>query len=127
MNSAVVAVGSNIDPFDNINKARVILEREHQLRGESRFVTTMPIGFAKQADFINGAFLILTRLDTCQFKSWLRDVESSLGRTHRGNRFGPRTIDLDLIVWNGEIVHKDFYERGFLKNAVLELLPDLGY
>ena len=54
-------------------------------------------------------------------------MEKDLGRVASAERFGPRTIDLDIVVWNGKVVDKDFYSRDYLKESVLELLPDLQY
>jgi 2-amino-4-hydroxy-6-hydroxymethyldihydropteridine diphosphokinase len=64
-------------------------------------------------------------LDAKELKGYLEDVEKRLGRQKTENKNGPRTIDLDIIVFNGVIVNNDFYKYDFVKSAVLELLPDL--
>lgn len=125
MNKAVVGLGSNINPTKNIAKAKESIIREHTLLAESKFVITKPIGFKNQADFTNGAFFVETTFSEAQFNAWLKAIETKLGRNRSGHPFGPRTIDLDLLVWNGKVVHKDFYDRDFMKSAVLELLPSL--
>jgi 2-amino-4-hydroxy-6-hydroxymethyldihydropteridine diphosphokinase len=124
VNRAIVGVGSNIEPRSNIVKAKEILLKEQHLVKESEFVTTSPIGFANQPDFINGAFMVDTELPLAGFKAYLKDIETRLGRVRDGNKNGPRTIDLDIIVWNGEIVNGDYYERDFVKKAVEELLGE---
>ena len=63
MNRVVIGLGSNIDPDENIAKARESIAAEFRLLDESRWVETKPVGFSKQANFINGALLIETRLD----------------------------------------------------------------
>jgi 2-amino-4-hydroxy-6-hydroxymethyldihydropteridine diphosphokinase len=55
----------------------------------------------------------------------LKELESKLGRVNTDNRYGPRTIDLDILVWNGEVVDEEVYEREFLRKSIKELLPDL--
>lgn len=125
MNTAVVGVGSNIDPRRNIRRAEDILSREQVLLKKSSFRVTPPIGMAGQDDFLNGAFLVSTRMSYEEFKAYLRKVEARLGRVRGGDRYGPRTIDLDLIVWNHEVVNDDYYTRDFVRDATLELLPDL--
>ncbi len=125
MNRIVIGLGSNIDAESNIEKARTILKTEHSFLKESRFITTSPVGFTDQPDFVNGAFLIESDLDFDQMKVYLREVESRLHRVRSENKYGPRTIDLDIVVWNGRIVDDDYYTRDFLKNAVHEILPDL--
>ena len=126
MNIAVISVGSNIDPDANIEKARALLAREHELLGESAFVRTKPVGYSKQPDFVNGAFLVSTALDPKELERDLKEMEKKLGRVKTGIKFGPRAIDLDIIVWNGEVVDRDFYKRDFVKKACCELLPELA-
>jgi len=123
VNTAVVGVGSNINAPKNIALAKEALSRGHRLDKESAFVKTSPIGFSDQPDFMNGAFLVATELSIDGFKDYLHGLEDRLGRVRTKNKFGPRTIDLDIVVWNGKIVNDDFYERDFVRKAVLEVLP----
>jgi 2-amino-4-hydroxy-6-hydroxymethyldihydropteridine diphosphokinase len=123
VNRAIVGVGSNIDPHLHISRTKDILESEQHMLKESTFVTTPPIGFSQQPDFMNGAFLIETELGIDDFKTYLHNVENRLGRVRTENKNGPRTIDLDIIVWNGEVVNNDYYEREFVRKAVSEILP----
>ena len=125
MNRVVIAVGSNINPHHHIEQTRQKLSDAHILLDVSQFVRTKPIGYAEQADFVNGAFLIQTSLGPAELKQWLRELEHSLGRVGTVNKSGPRTIDLDIAVWNGTIVDSDIHTRKFMKNAVLELCPEL--
>jgi 2-amino-4-hydroxy-6-hydroxymethyldihydropteridine diphosphokinase len=125
VNSAVIGVGSNIDAPLRIAQAKEALSREHRLDKESAFITTSPIGFSDQPDFLNGAFLVSTEMQLGQFKKYLKGLETRLGRVRTKNKYGPRTIDLDIVVWNGKIVNNDFFKRDFIKNAVKEILPEL--
>ena len=122
MNQAVVGVGSNIDARRNVAKAKKLLSKEHRFLKESTFVTTSPVVFVDQPDFYNGAFLIETTLGIDGFRAYLKKIEDRLGRVRTANKNGPRTIDLDLVIWNGEIVNKDYYEREFVRKAVLQLI-----
>ncbi len=126
-NTAVVSVGSNISPELNIRKARGILSVEQIFFAESSMVRTRPRGFAEQPDFINGAFLIGTELDFGKLKLYLKEIESRLGRVRGDNPDGSRTIDLDLVVFNGKVVDDDFHRYDFVRKAVLELCPGLGH
>ena len=125
MNRVVIGLGSNIDPDENIARARESIAAEFRLLDESRWVETEPVGFSEQAKFTNGALLIETRLERDELKAWLRELETQLGRLRGTNRDGPRPIDLDIVVWNSEIVDPDVHERAFLREAVLDVLPDL--
>ncbi len=125
MNRVIIGVGSNIDPDENIARARDKIAAEFCLLGESRWVETEPVGLDQQANFINGALLIETRLERDELKARLRELETQLGRERAAHRDGPRPIDLDIVVWNGEVVDPDVHERDFLREAVLDVLPDL--
>ena len=125
LNSAVISVGSNIDPEANIEKARLRLSCSQKLVGVSAFVRTRPIGKLDQPDFLNGAFLVSTGLERSDFIKLLKEIENELGRVRTADKYGPRSIDLDLVVWNGRVVDEDFYSRSFVRDAVVELLPEL--
>lgn len=125
LNKVVIGVGSNVDPKNNIKKAEQTVAQNHNLIRSSSFIETEPIGYKDQNNFLNGAFLIETEMDTSTLKSWLKTLETKLGRVKTINKNGPRTIDLDIIVWNGEIVDDEVYEREFLKSSIKELLPEL--
>jgi len=126
-NIAGVGVGSNILPEQNIPKAKTRLLEIHVIVGESSFVKTAPIGNKNQPDFLNGAFLIETDLDFDAFRQNLKDIEKEMGRPQTADKFSPRPIDLDIVVWNDEIKDRDFYHRDFLKKVILEILPELKY
>jgi len=125
MNTAVIGLGSNINPEENIGKARDAIAGEFKVIKSSSFVETEPIGFIDQDKFINGALLIETDMDERSLKSRLKKLESSLGRVKTENRYGPRTIDLDILVWNGEVVDEEVYEREFLVRSIEELIPGI--
>jgi len=125
LNKVVIGVGSNIDPENNIEEAKNAVANHHNLIKVSSFIETEPIGCNNQDNFLNGAFLIETEMDASTLKSWLKNQENKLGRVESENKNGPRTIDLDIIVWNGEVVDSEVYEREFLINSINELLPEL--
>ena len=125
LNEVVIGVGSNIDSENNIKEAKKAVGLTHNLIKTSSFIETEPIGCKNQNNFLNGAFLIETEMNVSNLKSWLKNLERILGRVKSGNKNGPRTIDLDIIVWNREIVDNEVYEREFLLNSIDELLPEL--
>lgn len=127
MNQVIIGVGSNIDPQKNIAKVREMLARDFSVISESAFMRTKPIGHQRQADFVNGAVLLRTDMGLESLRGRLKKIEDALGRRRTAEKFGPRTVDLDIVVWNGKVVDTDFYERDYLKKAVLELMPGLKY
>ena len=124
-NRVAIGLGSNIDPPANIEKARELIRGRHRVVGESRFVETLPLGRANQPTFLNGALLVETSMDLDEFKRWLTGVEEQLGRKRDRDKDDPLTIDLDILVWNGEIVDADVHQRAFLRDAIREVLRDL--
>ncbi len=124
-NDVIVGLGSNIDPMTHIEKALTQIKTRFLNVKVSEFIFTEPIGFKHQAHFCNGAVRFRTDLSTEALKSWLLALEDTLGRIRTENKNGPRTIDLDILVWNGKIVDPDVEERDFLQNALKVLQPTL--
>ena len=99
----------------------------------SAFKWTKPFGYVNQDDFKNGSVLVETPLELEVLKKELKAIEKALGRPRQSCRgrktpaikSGPRTIDLDITVWNNKVVDQDLYKREFLRSAALELIPGL--
>ncbi|VAX35152.1 2-amino-4-hydroxy-6-hydroxymethyldihydropteridinepyrophosphokinase [hydrothermal vent metagenome] len=127
MNEAIIGLGSNIDPQENMSKAKELLVKDYDVKAVSSFIRTKPVGMTNQPDFLNGAVLLKTELDQKQLNTAMKALELDLGRKSKGQRFYPRTIDLDIVAWNGKIVDQDFYSRDYLKQTVLEVSPNLKY
>lgn len=128
MNTAILGLGSNIEPQKNIHLAKKILSEKFKVLNESKFVSTKPVGIVDQPDFINGALLVQTQADYDELRSCLKDIEYQLGRPHDSVKsYGPRTMDIDILVWNDTVIDRDFYEREFVRNFVLGLSPAVKY
>ncbi|MDE0159534.1 MAG: 2-amino-4-hydroxy-6-hydroxymethyldihydropteridine diphosphokinase [Candidatus Dadabacteria bacterium] len=125
MNTVIIGIGSNIDAERNVSVAKRMLGEKLNVLRESKFLRTKPIGSRDQQDFLNGSLLVETRLGFKQLKTVLKGVEIALGRDAGEDRYGPRKMDLDILVWNGEIADPDVYEREFLRHSVIELCPEL--
>ena len=97
----------------------------------SRFFETSPVGTLDQKDFINAAAEIETELEPLELLPALKTIESDLGR-RPGEHWGPRPIDLDIILW-GDVVlnaptltlpHKEFRSRAFVLAPLAEIAPE---
>jgi len=121
LNLVIVGVGSNINPGENVQKAKELISEKYTIVKSSRFIKTKPIGYKDQDDFLNGGWLIQTSLSQMLFKQFLNGIEDKLGRKRTDNKNGPRAIDLDVVIWNGNVVDNDYYERDFLQIIVKEL------
>jgi len=117
----IIGIGSNLNPEENIANVLRILRLENNVLGVSSFIKTTPVGIADQPDFLNGAAKVLTDKEMNTFKDYLKEVEDRLKRDRSAPKYGPRSIDLDIVVWDGNIIDQDYYHRDFLKKVVDEI------
>lgn len=123
----VISVGSNIDPHAHYAQAIDILSRECKLIGQTDPIMTSPVGFQDQPDFLNSAILIRTALERCEFKAYLREVEDRLGRVRGPIKSGPRTMDLDIVGWDGVLVDEGYLQHAYVRQPVDRLLAATGH
>ena len=136
MARAYVGLGSNLgDREATLNHAIELLgECEGiELAAVSSFRDTDPVGYLDQPRFLNGAVAIETALAPAELLATLLEVERGLGRTREGPRYGPRTVDLDLLLIDGVMIdelgltvpHPRLHEREFALAPLAELDPEL--
>lgn len=134
MAKAYVSMGSNIEPEKNIRAALKLMASRLKVRAVSTVYRTEPVGMPGQAVFYNCVAEVETEKAPEDLKfSVLRSIEDALGRHRSGGRNGPRTIDLDLIIYDGLKIKKeglavpdpDIATRAFLAVPLSELAPEL--
>jgi 2-amino-4-hydroxy-6-hydroxymethyldihydropteridine diphosphokinase len=94
---------------------------------------TDPVGLLDQPRFLNTVALIGTMLGPRELLERLLEIEQELGRTRGGPRFGPRTIDLDLLLYGDEVIDEDgltvphprLHERRFVLEPLADIKPKL--
>jgi 2-amino-4-hydroxy-6-hydroxymethyldihydropteridine diphosphokinase len=134
---AYVGVGANLgNREETIARAVELLGRRDgvEVVAVSTLRETDPVGFTDQPRFVNGAVAVETELEPRQLLDTLLAVERELGRTREGLRFGPRTIDLDLLVFGDRelsepgltVPHPRLAERLFALEPLADLDPDLS-
>ena len=103
--TAYISLGSNIDPETNLRWAIQLIGQRCTLLAVSHAYRTPPHGFADQADFLNLAVKITTDLDANTLKHTVLDwIEHELKRVRDPyNKNAPRTIDLDISLWNVDV------------------------
>lgn len=130
MTRAYVGVGANVgDRRGTIGAAVALLGG---VVAVSELRETDPVGVTDQPAFLNGAVAIETDLSARELLEQLLDIERRLGRERR-ERWGPRTIDLDLLVYGDETIdepgltvpHPRLHERRFALEPLADLAPDL--
>lgn len=131
MPRAYVGLGSNVgDRRGTIERAveRLGAKEGIEVVAVSTFRETEPVGVRDQPRFLNGAVAVETLLSPRELLDALLEIERALGRVRR-ERWGPRTIDLDLLVYGGEVVdepgldvpHPRLHERRFALEPLAEL------
>ena len=104
-NRAFVAIGSNIEPERNLKEAVRRLASRCRLLAVSRVYETKPVGKTDQPDFLNAAVLVETKLGAAALKAQvLQDIERALGRVRTADKNAPRTIDLDITLFNDQVL-----------------------
>lgn len=120
----ILLIGSNIHPHENIQRAVEILRSQFSLTQVSSIIETEP--YRSTGDnFLNLAVEIDTGLPPQDLKSVLRQIEADLGRIRTADKYAPRTIDLDITVFDGKIVDEELWVRAFVACPVADLMPDL--
>ena len=130
MTRAYVGVGANLG--DREATIRAALAALPGVVGISALRETDPVGVVEQPSFLNGAAALETELSPRQLLDALLDLERELGRERR-ERWGPRTIDLDLLLYDDETIdepglsvpHPRLHERRFALEPLLDLDPEL--
>jgi 2-amino-4-hydroxy-6-hydroxymethyldihydropteridine diphosphokinase len=134
---AFVGIGSNLgEPERQIAEALELLRAEDGIEvvAVSSLQETEPVGYRNQPNFLNGAAALETELSPRELLTRLLEIERRLGRERgAGPRFGPRTIDLDLLLYGDETVdepgltvpHPRLAERRFALEPLAELDPSL--
>jgi 2-amino-4-hydroxy-6-hydroxymethyldihydropteridine diphosphokinase len=136
MNIAYVALGANIgDPKATLLAAFAALANlpESRLARCSSLYLTAPVGLHNQPDFINAVALLETTLAPEALLDALFDIEARFGRVRR-DRNGPRTLDLDLLLYNDAeldlprltLPHPRLHLRAFVLLPLAELAPELN-
>ena len=136
MPRAYVGLGANLGDREGALRAALAgLDANEgiEVAAVSTFRETDPVDYLDQPRFLNAAAALETTLAPRELLDALLEVERSLGRTREGPRFGPRTIDLDLLLYGDEsfdepgltVPHPRLHGRAFVLEPLAELDPDL--
>jgi 2-amino-4-hydroxy-6-hydroxymethyldihydropteridine diphosphokinase len=137
----IIAVGANIEgawgsPRQTVERAFAELDQAPlRVVSKSQLIITAPFGRTDQPDFVNAAVVIETELAPEGLLSKLHEIEQAAGRV-RSLRWGPRTLDLDIIDYHGQIIgdpetqltslvlpHPGAATRDFVLKPIAEIAP----
>lgn len=135
---AYIGLGSNLDdPQTQLTKAVEALKNlpESRLTALSRFYCSRPMGPADQPDYLNAVAMLDTRLGAEELLDALQAIESKQGRVRGPQRWGPRTLDLDLLLYGAEVIstnrltvpHPGLTERNFVLYPLADVAPELVF
>ncbi|HVP20653.1 MAG TPA: 2-amino-4-hydroxy-6-hydroxymethyldihydropteridine diphosphokinase [Anaerolineaceae bacterium] len=125
MNAAYLLMGSNIDPVQNTRQALALLRARVRIVEMSNAWETPSFG-SPGPNYINLAIHIETDCDAKELKTdVIRDIERNLGRVRTADKNAPRTIDIDLIIFNDELLVNAIWVHPHIMLPMAELIPDL--
>ena len=136
MPHAYIGIGSNLDnPELQVRKAidelKLLPESEYLCNSSCYF--SKPVGPPGQPDYVNAVVKIDTRLKAMVLLETLQSMETRQGRTRQSERWGPRIIDLDILLYGDEkindenlvVPHPEMHKRDFVIIPLYEISPDL--
>lgn len=128
MARAFVAVGSNVRAEANVRRGLARLRQVAPVVAISTFYRTPPWDRPEQEDFVNGVVVLETGLSPSDLRERLREIEAELGRVRTADKSAARTLDLDLIAYEGAgaeagLPEPEIAVRPFLAVPLAELAP----
>ncbi len=138
MTLAYIALGSNqASPLEQVSSALDALAAIPQSRmvASSSFYRTPPLGPQDQPDYLNAAVVLDTDLSAEALLDHTQRLELEHGRVRKAERWGPRTLDLDLMLFGDEVIHTerltvphyDMKNRAFMLVPLLEIAPECRF
>lgn len=134
---AYIGLGSNLgQPVERLKAARESIRALHGLHeaGFSSLYRSAPLGPADQPDYVNAVMAVDTELTPLTLLDALQAIESAQGRVRLGERWGPRTLDLDLLLYGDHTLHTErlqvphpgLAQREFVLFPLQEIAPELA-
>ncbi len=138
MTVAYIAIGSNLaSPLEQVNAALKALGDipESHILTVSSLYRTPPLGPQDQPDYLNAAVALETSLAPEELLNHTQRIELQQGRVRKAERWGPRTLDLDIMLFGNEVInterltvpHYDMKNRGFMLWPLFEIAPELVF
>lgn len=138
MTIAYIAIGSNLaSPLDQVNAAIAALAAiaQSRLLAQSSFYRTPPLGPQDQPDYLNATVALETALAPQVLLDHTQRIEREQGRVRKAERWGPRTLDLDIMLFGDEVIntprltvpHYDMKNRAFMLLPLSEIAPTLRF
>jgi 2-amino-4-hydroxy-6-hydroxymethyldihydropteridine diphosphokinase len=124
LHQAYLSLGSNIQPETNLVRAIELLRKYGRLERISSAWESESVG-APGPNYLNTCVLLLTPLSQPVLKEQaLLPIETELGRQRTADKFAPRTIDIDIVLFDGKSCDDRYWEQAFVMVPLAEIIPD---
>jgi len=124
LHQAFLSMGSNIEPEKNLVKAIELLQTYGKLEKISNAWESESVG-AEGPNFLNACVLLVTPLGQLELKEQaLLPIETKLGRQRSADKFAPRTIDIDIVLFNDKPMNDKYWEQAFVVVPLAEIYPE---
>ena len=120
----ILLIGSNIQPRENIARVLAMLKDKFDIVGQSSIWETDPVE-SRGDSYLNLAIAIRTHLQNDLLRQSLRDLETALGRQRVSDKYAPRTMDLDIILDDGQVMDDKLWQYSFVAVPVSQLASEL--
>ena len=130
MTLVVLDLGTNIDREESLAAALEHLADHFELKRASSVFRTTPVGMLNQPDFYNVSLEVETDKSIDQIRDIVRSIEDKMGRDRTGPKFGPRNIDIDIVIYGDtvdeekRVPHPQSSSELFVVAPIAELCPD---
>lgn len=123
---AYLCLGSNIHPVANLLNAIKLLSQRTQLQELSTCWESAAVG-SDGPNFFNIGALVSTPLDAPRLKEQiLAPIENELGRVRSADKYAPRTMDIDIVIFDGLVLDSEIWRRVYLALIFAEMIPGLA-
>jgi len=127
LHEAYLNIGSNIEPEKNLQESIRLLREHGEVKAISNAWQSHAFG-SNGPDFLNACVLFLTPLEADDLKQQIiRPIEATLGRVRGPDKFAPRTIDIDIILFDEEPFVGEFWSNAFVVVPLADLLPNFHH
>ena len=136
LHTAYISAGSNIgNKQDNCRRgiAALVSSGESEVKKQSQFYNTEPVDFKEQEWFANCVVKVATTMDPFGLFQTLKRIEGSMGRLKDSVRFGPRILDLDILLYDNRVIgmtdliipHPRMHKRRFVLKPICDIEPNI--
>ena len=124
MHHAYLSLGSNIEPETNLPKAIDLLQKYGEILKVSSAWESEAVG-SEGPNFLNACVLFSTPLLEIELKEQvIHSIEAKLGRQRSADKYAPRTIDIDIVLFDNQLCNEKFWKQAFVIIPLAEIYPE---